>query len=148
MLNGHIQEFITQLATGSEHIKQYRSLIKEKWKIQLNGSHNQSSHYPWRNRSRLTASSSHKGTTNALQRLVFENSSCPLCVRFPTLPSGKQLTPYCVQFPRGNSSCLTASSFREQLTPSLRPVPNITLGGNNSCHLCVQFPPLKVLPFA
>ena len=35
-------EFITQRATRLEYIKENSSLMPEKWKIQLNGSHNRS----------------------------------------------------------------------------------------------------------
>jgi len=44
---------------------------------------------------------------------------------------------------RGTAHAIFASNYWEYLIPSLRPVANITLGGNSSCHLCVQFPPSR-----
>ena len=98
---------------------------------------------------RRTASSSNsfEETTHALLRLaprgnsshlvtssfhcLWENSSRHLCVQFPTLPLGE------------TAHAIFACSFREQLTPFLHPVSNITLGGNNSHHLCFKFPPSR-----
>jgi len=68
------------------------------------------------------------------------NSSRHLCVQSP--PPQGFITCHSLSYIifMETVHVIFASSSQEQLTPFLRPVPNITFGRNSSRHLCVQYP--------